>query len=71
MMSVMKTQNEIAHLLGVTQPAVNPVLTGKRPLSWKMAERMADLFPGKSLAEWRRATPEQIKKAFASLSVVD
>jgi plasmid maintenance system antidote protein VapI len=63
----MKTQMEIAEILGIHQSEVSRLLNGKIPVRWPLAEKLADLFPNKSLREWKYATPGQIKRAFSFL----
>ena len=64
----MKTQAYIAKKLKVSQPFINYVLNGKRPVSWPLAERLADLYPERDIKAWKNATPEEIKETlFAAL----
>lgn len=59
------TQIQMAEILGVTPAYVCQILTGKLPVSWKMAEKLSDLFPGRSIREWKYAKPTDVKRAFA------
>jgi plasmid maintenance system antidote protein VapI len=61
------TQNIIAQALDVSQPFINQILVGQKPISWKMAEKLSDMFPGKSLREWKHASPKELKQAFNQL----
>ena len=64
----MMTQNDIAVAIGrVDKTYVNKLLTGKRQVSWPLAERLAELFPGRTIQQWKKATPEELKRAFAQL----
>jgi plasmid maintenance system antidote protein VapI len=66
----MKTQEQISKALGFSQPTINLVLTGKRKVSWPMAVRLAELFPAKTVEQWKNATPDQLRRAFSFLEVV-
>jgi len=61
------TQQKIAQALTVSQPFINRVLRGKSPVSWPLAEKLAELFPGKSMKEWKYSGPEELKRAFSQL----
>ena len=61
------TQIKMAETLGVTPAYISQILNDKLPLSWKLADKMAELFPGKTIKEWKNATPTQIRKAFSFL----
>jgi plasmid maintenance system antidote protein VapI len=63
----MMTQTDIAKHLGFSQPTINLTLTGKRKVSWPLAERLAEVFPGKSIKEWKNASPAEIRAAFKFL----
>lgn len=43
------------------------LLIGKRPVSWPLAERLAELFQDRTIQQWKNATPEDLKHAFAQL----
>lgn len=61
------TQPQIAQTLGVSQSFVSQLLTEKKKVSWPLAEKLSDLFPGKTIQQWKRATPEDLKQAFEQL----
>ncbi|WP_040015772.1 helix-turn-helix domain-containing protein [Desulfobacter postgatei] len=64
----MMTQNDIAVAIGrVDKTYVNKLLTGKRQVSWPLAERLAELFPDRTIHQWKNATPDDIKRAFAQI----
>jgi plasmid maintenance system antidote protein VapI len=63
----MVTQINIAQLLKIDQPRVSKLINGREKVSWPIAERLADIFPGKSIAQWKRATPQELKLAFSQL----
>jgi len=58
---------DISNTLNVSETLVSRLLTGQRKVSWPMAEKLSDLFPGKSIKEWKKAEPEDLKNAFAQL----
>jgi plasmid maintenance system antidote protein VapI len=62
------TQIKIAEILGVTPPYISELLSGKHPISWKIADKLSILFPGKSIKEWKSASPEDVKRAFKYFS---
>ena len=62
------TQNDIAAAIGtVDRTYVNKLLKGKRTVSWPIAARLAELFPGRTIQQWKKATPDDLKRAFAQL----
>tara|TARA_B100000614_G_C14449025_1_gene453474 strand:+ start:706 stop:930 length:225 start_codon:yes stop_codon:yes gene_type:complete len=58
------TQQKIATTLGVSQPFIHQVLTGKKKISWPMAEKLSNLFPSKTMQQWKRVDPDVIWSAF-------
>jgi hypothetical protein len=46
---------------------MSEILSGKHPISRPLAEKLADEFPEKTYSEWRKATPEDLRRAFAQL----
>lgn len=65
----MITQKEISKLLKCSQPTVNLILNGKRAVSWPLAERLTELFPDHTIQQWKKATPEDIERAFSQLKI--
>jgi plasmid maintenance system antidote protein VapI len=67
----MMKQKQIAKILRVKESYVCMILNedhGKnRPVSWPLAERLAELFPGRTIQQWKKAKPEELKRAFAQL----
>jgi len=61
------TQCIIAKTLKVSQPFISQVITGRKNISWPLAEKLSDLFPDKSIRQWKNATPKELKKAFSQL----
>lgn len=62
------TQNDIAAVIGtVDRTYVNKLLKGQRPVSWPLAARLAELFPGRTIQQWKNAKPDDLKRAFAQL----
>jgi len=55
-------QKQISIILGIHQSDVSRILSGARKVSWPLAEKLADLFPGKSIREWKQATPEELRR---------
>ena len=43
------------------------LINGERKISWPLAEKLADLFPGKSIRDWKNSGPEELKRAFGQL----
>lgn len=64
-------QKDIADYLGIKAAFVSMLLRGQRPVSWPLAEKLAAIFPGKSISEWKRAHPAELKQAFAQLNLSD
>ena len=63
----MMTQTQISKILGCSQSAVNLTLTGKRSVSWPLAQKLSGIFPGKTIQQWKNATPTELKRAFNQL----
>jgi plasmid maintenance system antidote protein VapI len=66
----MMKQYQIAEALKIDNGNLSRILKGKRPVPWSMAEMLADLFPAKDVRAWKRATPAELKRAFAQLSTI-
>jgi len=60
-------QKKISKYLGIDETLLSRLLTGKRQVSWPLAEKFSQIFPGKSISQWKRATPEELKQTFRSL----
>jgi len=63
------TQQKIAETLGVSQPFINQIINDKKAISWPLAEKLADLFPGKTIQQWKSATPDDLRRAFKLLEI--
>jgi plasmid maintenance system antidote protein VapI len=61
------TQIQMAKTLKITPAYMSEILSGKHPISRPLAEKLADEFPEKTYSEWRKATPEDLRRAFAQL----
>jgi plasmid maintenance system antidote protein VapI len=64
-------QIQIAEKLGISQAMVSLILAGKRPITWPLAVKLSDLFPGKSLRQWKEAGPDDLMKALRTLTLGD
>lgn len=64
----MRQRQQISNSLGITEQYLSMLLKGRRKISWILAERLSQLFPGKSISQWKRVQPEELKKVFAQLS---
>jgi plasmid maintenance system antidote protein VapI len=60
-------QKNISRILGISQPLLSMVINGRRDVSWPLAVRLTELFPGKTIQQWKDATPEDLRRAFAQL----
>ncbi len=63
----MKSRKEISQRLGMTEQYLSMLLKGRK-VSWPLAEKLSDLFPGKTIQQWKKASPEDLKNAFAQLN---
>jgi len=63
----MKSRKEISDQLDITEQYLSMLLSGKRKVSWNLAERLSKMFPGRSISEWKRATPAELELAFSQL----
>jgi DNA-binding XRE family transcriptional regulator len=61
------TQEQISKTMGFSQPTISLTLAGKKKVSWPMAVKLAELFPAKTVEQWKVAKPEQIRRAFSFL----
>lgn len=59
----------MADILGITPAYMSELLSGKHPISWKLADKLSDLFPGRTIRQWKSADPETLKRAFAQLDI--
>tara|TARA_B100000614_G_C14501067_1_gene474694 strand:+ start:1063 stop:1278 length:216 start_codon:yes stop_codon:yes gene_type:complete len=57
-------QRHIGEALGVTQAMVSMLLSGKRSISWPLAQKLAAIFPGKDIVTWKNASPQELRRAF-------
>jgi plasmid maintenance system antidote protein VapI len=65
----MMTQSDIAEAIGgVDRSYVNKLLSGARKVSWPMAAKLANLFPDRTIQQWKSAEPSDLEKAFSELS---
>jgi len=65
----MKSRKEISQQLGMTEQYLSMLLSGERKISWPLAEKLTELFPGKSISEWKRAATEELKRAVAQIDM--
>ena len=69
----MMTQNDIAeyfklkHGTRINQVRISRMLTGNEQISWPFAKDLSNEFPGKTIQQWKNATPEDLKRAFEQL----
>ena len=69
----MMTQIEIAEYFQtkygtkINQVRISRMLTGNEHVSWPFAKDLAMEFPGRTIQQWKTATPEELKRAFAQL----
>ena len=61
------TQKDFAEILKTHQSEINRVLKGKSPVSWPLAVKLVEKFPGRSLLDWKNAKPEDVKQAYKYL----
>jgi len=63
----MINRKHISNLFGVTEQYLSMLLNNKRSVSWPLAERLSELFPCRTIQQWKKAKPEELKRAFAQL----
>lgn len=72
-MDSMMTQTEITDYFRakygtkISQGRVSNLVRGKEKVSWPFAADLAQEFPGKTIQQWKDATPEELKRAFDQL----
>jgi len=57
-------QKHMASRLGISPSYFSLILKGEKPISYQVAESLSRIFPEKNEAEWRKANPAEIKRAF-------
>jgi len=62
-----KEKQQNSKILGYDKSTISLFKSGKRAVSWPLAEKLCEIFPGKSIKEWKNSKPEQIAKAFDQL----
>jgi len=62
-----KKKQQNTKILGYHDATWSLFKTGQRPISWPFAVRLSKSFPSKSVAEWKNATPKEIRKIFLQL----
>jgi len=60
-------QKHISEILGIHQSDISRFINGKKPLSWNLSEKLSKIFPGKTISEWKRSTPTELKEVFNQL----
>ena len=60
-------QKQISIILGIHQSDISRLLSGARRVSYPLAEKLSDIFPWKSMKQWRNASPDEIREAFSHL----
>lgn len=63
----MESRKEISKRLRMTEQYLSMLLTGERKVSYPLSEKLSELFPGKTMQQWKKATPEELRAAFAEL----
>ena len=54
-------------ILGYHKSTISLFKSGGREPSWNLAEKLCEIFPGKSIKEWKQASPEEITRAFGQI----
>lgn len=65
----MKSRKEISGLLEISEQYLSMLLSGDRKISWNLAVVLSELFPGRSIKEWKGAGSEELKQAFSSMEI--
>jgi plasmid maintenance system antidote protein VapI len=65
--NAMINRKQITRILGITEAYFSMLLTGKRKVSWPLSERLAKLFPARTIHQWHNATADDIKRAFSEI----
>ena len=61
-------QYQKAEILGVDKTTLNKILKGKRPVSWPLAEKLAQVCPDKDVAGWKYASPNELESAVLKMA---
>ena len=66
----MINQNDIANYfkskygIKIDQARISRILRGKKQVSWSFANALSFEFPGRTIQQWKNATPEELRRAF-------
>ena len=63
----MKDRHYIAKRFGITEQYLSMLILGKRPVSWPLAERLAELFPGRTIQQWKNADPADLERVLPQI----
>jgi len=67
--NTMITRKQISSLLDITEQYLSMLLIGQRLVSWPLASKLADLFPGRTIQQWKAASPDDLRRAFKLLEL--
>jgi len=60
----LKNNQKNQDILGYHKSTISLFKSGKRKISWPLAAKLCELFPGKSLKEWKNAGINELCRAF-------
>jgi len=60
-------QTDIAEILNRDQSDISRFLSGKKRVSWPLAEQLAALCTWKDIIAWKNATPNELVSAFQAI----
>lgn len=73
----MMTQTEISEYFKakygtkIDQGRVSRLLRGEEKVSWPFASDLSTEFPGKTIQQWKKATPDDLEAAFQQLAPIE
>jgi uncharacterized membrane protein YfbV (UPF0208 family) len=62
-----KKNTHKTRLLGYHKSTISLFKSGQRGVSWPLAEKLCEIFPDKSIKEWKVASPAEISRAFEQI----
>lgn len=61
------SQYDFAALLEIDPSRVSRLLNGIDPVSWPVAAKLSQLFPGRDVIGWKNATKEDLNRLYQQL----
>ena len=57
-----RKQKDIADATGYSPTVISLAFSGKRKMTWPMAEKFSELYPERTIVEWKKAGVEELNE---------